>query len=188
MRDMKREALTRMEEAARTEDDFNAVVVQWDKRDANRERKERYHEISREEKTLHKDYHGGALIPPPFQHPYWRELLKGEFINYIYDNASEIWQVIEDQEIAVLVKSLTNKQKEVLFLSAVRLCTTAQIACYKEQTNRAVRKLLAAALASVRDKLAPLIREQGTQTTLAKREFLAWYDKEKVVVDSGDNG
>ena len=40
-RQIKEEALLRLEEAARTEDDFAAVQYHWDRRDSNRERKER---------------------------------------------------------------------------------------------------------------------------------------------------
>ena len=40
-RQIKEEALLRLEEAARTEDDLAAVQYHWDRRDSNRERKER---------------------------------------------------------------------------------------------------------------------------------------------------
>ena len=46
-RQIKEEALLRLEEAARTEEDFAAVQYHWDRRDSNRERKERYHEVLR---------------------------------------------------------------------------------------------------------------------------------------------
>jgi len=185
-----REALARMEAAARTEEDFNAVIKQWNHLDENRERKERYWEKQRDEKTLNIDYKEGLIIPAPISHPAWREAIKGDFLSMIYDNAFEMWQLIEDWDIALPVKKLTDKQKDVLFLSAVRLCTSAQIACYHDKTDRAVRKLLTAALNSIRDKLAPLIREQIAvgfpQMTLAKREFLIWYDEQKTALDSGD--
>lgn len=45
VRETKAAALARMEDAARTEDDFNAVMAQWNHLDENRERKERYHEM-----------------------------------------------------------------------------------------------------------------------------------------------
>ena len=84
-------------------------------------------------------------------------------------------------------KALTAKQKEVLFLSAVRGCTPQQIACYKEQTDRAIRKLLTVALANLRDKLAPIIRkqidEQASDMTAAKRQFLKSYENEKIALD-----
>lgn len=193
VRDAKRAALARMEDAARTAEDFKAVVAQWDHLDENRERKERYHEMQRDEKTLEVGYTDGMVFPVPVSHPAWREAVKGDFLSMIFDNAFEMWQLVEDPDIAALVKSLTDKQKEVLFFSAVRLCTAAQIACYQDKTDRAVRKLLAAALDSVRDKLAPLIREQidagFLKMTLAKRDFLKWCDeKQKTALDSDKSG
>ena len=198
VREIKAAALARMEDAARTEDDFKKVITQWNHNDKNRERKERYWEKARPNETmLHwdKEYENDeegrikegldTVIPPPLQHHWWRQLMRGDFIDTIYDNALEMWQLIGDWDIASLVKGLTDKQKEVLFLRAVRLCTAAQIAICHGKTDRAVRKLLAAAFDSIRDKLAPLIREQieagHPQMTLAKREFLKWYDKEKAV-------
>jgi len=203
VREVKAAALARMEDAARTEDDFKKVIIQWNHNDRNRERKERYHEIGRpNEEMLHwdsinpNDEKGkikeglDTVIPPPLQHQWWRSLMRGDFIDAIFDNALEMWQLIGDWDIAALVKGLTDRQKQVLFLRAVRLCSAAQIAICHDKTDRAVRKLLAATLDSIRDKLAPLIREQmeaeHPQMTLAKREFLEWYDKEKAaVLDSG---
>ena len=43
-REMRAEAIRRLEEAARTEKDFRAVVEEWNKLDRNRERRERDHE------------------------------------------------------------------------------------------------------------------------------------------------
>ena len=40
-------ALRRIEESARTEDDFQKVIEWWDKLDENRERRERDHETGR---------------------------------------------------------------------------------------------------------------------------------------------
>jgi len=178
-----------MEAVARTEEDFNAVVAQWDHLDENRERKERAHEIGRREEMYYIGYRDGAVVPLPIQHPYWRELMRGDFISYIYDNAEEIWQVLADWQIGSLVKSLTAKQKEVLFLSVVRLCTSAQIACYQDKTDRAIRKLLAAALEYIRSYLAERIRwriKEDLPVTKEKRDFLDWYEKQKAALDSGD--
>ena len=43
-REMRAEAIRRLEEAARTEKDFRDVVEEWNKLDRNRERRERDHE------------------------------------------------------------------------------------------------------------------------------------------------
>ena len=205
-RERDRENLARIEDAARTEADFKAVIADWNRLDKNRERRERDHEIGRPnaemlhwDKVNESDEKGrikeglDTVIPRPFDHPWWRQLMRGDFMDTIYDNAFDMWQLIGDWDIASLVKTLTDKQKEILFSRVVRLCTSAQIACCYDKTDRAVRKLLAAALASIRDKLAPLIQEQIEaglpQMTPVKREFLAWYCNGKAAaLDNGKDG
>ena len=188
MRDVKRAALARMEDAARTAEDFQAVIKQWDSLDKNRERKERFHEIGKDEKYFELGYSDGMIFPVPFCHPAWQEAMKGDFIGVIYDNVEEIFQLVEDWDVSIELESLTDKQKEVLFLTAVRLCTPQQIACYRDKTDRAVRKLLAAVLARIRDNLADSIREQievgMPDMTLAKRQFLEWYENHNCDFDS----
>jgi len=150
------ESLRRIENAARTTGEFQEVSEWYDKLDANRERKERSHEIGTSEYKLlnteigkknrgidperkeaeHKNgYSDGAIIPSPLCHPYWRELMRGDFISYIFDNADEIWQILGDWEVGRYVKDLTVKQSEALFLSAVRLSTSEQIACHTDKTR-----------------------------------------------------
>jgi len=188
VRDIKKAALARMEDAARTAEDFRAVEKQWDHLDENRERKERDHEVKRNEETIRLGYSNGLIFPIPIIHPSWREVINGDFLPIIYDNAGEIWQLVEDLDIAWLIKMLTNKQQVVLFLTVARFATPQQIACYQDKTDRSVRKLLAAAIESIRDNVAPIIREQiQTDTpdmTLAKRRFLDRYEKEKTVLDN----
>lgn len=199
-REVKRAALTRMEDAARTPTEFKEVVKQWNHLDDNRERRERYNEIARpNEEMLHWDKVNasnekgrlrsvfGAVIPRPLEHPWWRQLIQGDFIDTIYDNAEEMWQFVEDTDISVRLKDLTERQKAVVFLSVVRQCTPQQIACYQDKTDRGVRKLLTAALERIRNKLAPIIQEQIKaefyDMTLQKRRFLEWYNDEKVALD-----
>ena len=65
VRDIKAAALERLEEAARTKEDFEKVIELWDKRDENRERKERYHEVCRGD-NVPLDYNAdknGAYFP-----------------------------------------------------------------------------------------------------------------------------
>lgn len=80
----------------------------------------------------------------------------------------------------------------MVFLSAVRFCTPQQIACYKDQTDRAVRKRLTAAITCIRDRLATLIRKQieaeVPDMTLNKRQFLEWYDQQKTALDNAKRG
>ena len=201
VRNTKREALTRMEDAARTVEDFQEVIEQWDRLDRNRQRRARAHEIGRtNEDMLHwdrvdeEDEKGklkeglDTVLPRPLNDLWWRQHIRGEFLDEIYDNSQEIWQLVEDWDIAALIKKgLTDKQRDTLFLSAVRLCTPQQIACYQEKTDRAVRKLFAAALTAVRDRLVTTIREkiaaEVSDMTWMKRIFLTWYTEPEIPLD-----
>ena len=110
--------------------------------------------------------------------------MRGDFISYIYDSADEMWQITGDWgHVGKLLRDgLTAKQKEALFLFAVRLANTEQIGCYTDKTDRAVRRLLADALENIREPLAKMIRKRlnnGLPVTLEKRRFLEWYEKQK---------
>ena len=233
--------LRRIENSARTVDEFQEVVDMYDKLDANRERRERYNEIRQAEynvqysgskrggykltftdtgqnsaapdieqggetpetekkettaKYMKKEssknyvYDEGAIIPPPLSHPYWRELMRGDFISYIFDDALEIWQIFGDWQVGRLYHDyLTDKQKETLFLSAVRLASTEQIGCYTDKTDRAVRRLLAAALENIRKPLSKMTRKRlddELPVTLEKQRFLEWYTQKETPGDKPD--
>ena len=110
----------------------------------------------------------------------------------IYDNANEVWQLVTDKDICAQLKALTEKQKVVVFLSEVRSCSPQQIACYQDKTDRAVRKLLTAAIENIHDKLAPIIREQikscAPEMTKEKRLFIERYEKDNPLIDKDRNG
>ena len=205
VREAKRAALTRMEDAARTEQDFKQVVAQWNHLDSNRRRRERYNEVSRpNEEMLHwdkvnaSDEKGklrtgfGRVIPRPLEFQWWRQLIRGDFIDTMFDCPHELHELVADKMISQLLQDLSENHKEILYYSAVRLYSNTYIAAIREQSDRNIRKTLVLLLKNVRDGLAPLIREQMEtdfpQVTLEKREFLAWYDeKSATVIDSGDS-
>ncbi len=59
-RELRAEALARLEDSARTQQDFENVIAWWDRLDANRERRERYHELSRSGDDVPLDYGASA--------------------------------------------------------------------------------------------------------------------------------
>ena len=70
-RELRAIALKRLEDSARTVSDFEEVIKEWDHLDDNRERKERYHEIGRENIDSKKDVAPLAIIvPAPINHAY----------------------------------------------------------------------------------------------------------------------
>ena len=204
VREVKALALARLEDAARTVSDFREVQKHWDNRDKNQRKRVDRHEISRPNETMlhwdkvnESDRKGklrerfNVVIPIPVNHPYWRQLIRGDFLDTIFDNADEMWKLVADRLISEQLKVLTKKQKDVVFLSAVRQCTPQQIACYQDKTDRGIRKLLTAALERIREDIAPIIREQiakdAPSATYAKRKFLEWYENPNRALDSEKN-
>lgn len=55
-RELRAEARVRLEDSARTQRAFENVIAWWDRLDANRERRERYHELSRSGDDVPLDY------------------------------------------------------------------------------------------------------------------------------------
>ena len=86
-REIRAEALRRLEDAARTEADFQAVIHQWDQLDRNRERRERDHENLRGDVPL--EY---RMIPNPSIAPIWmnnpayRQLCSGNYLDILPKN------------------------------------------------------------------------------------------------------
>jgi hypothetical protein len=197
------ESLRRCENSAPTTGEFRELCELYDKLDGNRERRERDHEIGTgeykllnttigksskgvdpEQKEAEREngYSDGAIIPIPILHPYWRELMRGDFISAIYDSADEIWQIFGDWQVGQYIKSMTAKQRDALFRSAVRLCSAERIAECTDKTSRGVNKLIAAALKYIRGRLAERIQariDNDLPVTLEKRKFLEWYAAQK---------
>jgi DNA-directed RNA polymerase specialized sigma24 family protein len=198
------EYLRRLENSARTLEEYQEVVEMHDKIDAARERRERRYEVGRFESLYQIEipaktkygypvklsYRGGAIVPRPIQHPYCWELMKGDFISYIYDSVEEMWQFVEDWQVSKPLRdALTAKQKEALFLSAVRMANTEQIGCYTDKSDRAVRRLIADALEKIRSELAPKIKARLDDDLLVsceKLRFYDWYTKQNPPENNSD--
>ena len=74
-------ALKRLEDGARTVSDFEEVIREWDLLDSNRERKERYHEIGRQQEgcgtTCHcyPGSHQSCLLATAYERGLYRHYL-----------------------------------------------------------------------------------------------------------------
>ena len=87
-RELEQEALARLESAARTVPEWNNVIAWWDRLDANRERRERYHEISRNGDDLPIDYgadENGLCFPDTMNTVLEKQRQKGDFIDTIFN-------------------------------------------------------------------------------------------------------
>ena len=180
-REIEREALARMEDAARTKADFESVTAIWDRLDANRERRERWHEKSRTEKTLALGYNDGEILPNPVGHMFWRQLMRGEFLDVIFDCPYELHELVEDVDISEALRGLSENYREILYFSAIRLYSSARLAAMRKLTARNIRKTRVLMLKKIHEQLIPRLAQRvnsGQPVTLAQLDFLrAYHDK-----------
>ena len=166
-REIKREALTRLENSARTLADFENVATEWDKIDESRERNERRNEMMFSQiSTTHSDtklseeskldimiYKSHKVHPPPINHRLWRQLMSGDFLETIFDCPYEIDELVSSKGVSKILKSLNDNQKEVLYFRLVRNWSPQRIAAVRGQTDRNIRKVYETAIKSIRRKL-----------------------------------
>ena len=183
-RDAAREELIRIEEAARTEKDFEELASEWNRWDRNSERRKRCYVSELEEMTIEDmEITDGAVVPQPLNHIWWRQMMQGNFLDVIFDCPYDMHELTSNKNISELVRALNDNQKEILYLRAICQWSPQKIAAKRGQTDRNIRKVYDTLTASVRRKLykrlLPLY-EADAPLTIAQREFMTTYKmKEK---------
>lgn len=178
-REIRAEAVRRLEEAARTEKDFRAVVEEWNKLDRNRERRERDHENLRGDVPLeYQVVPEPKLIPRWMNNPAYRQLMAGDFLDVLFDCPYEMHQLSADPFISGMIENLSEEHKEVLYFLSLRLYSTTRLAAIRGQSDRNIRKLRK----TIRKKLQRqmydhLCSKQENGLTLRERRFLEEYSK-----------
>ena len=178
-RELQAEALARLEDAARTVSDFEKVVPWCDKLDANRERRERYHELSRSGDDLPLDYGAakdGLFFPDTLNDVLEKQLRKGDFIDAIFYCPYDIHELVTEENLSDILLELSEDHKELLFLYAVRLFSSTRIAAIRGQTDRNIRKVRVTMLKKIQKKLLPALLEKAKKQqplTLLEKDFLA---------------
>jgi hypothetical protein len=178
-RQLRQEALARLEDAARTPREFQEVLHHWDTLDANRERRERYHEVLRNDQVLSLDYDAardGRYFPNSLNAALAKQLREGEFLDTIFDCPFEIQELVSDDDLAKILQDLKDEHKEILFFDAVWQYSAAQIARMRDQSDRNIRKVRNTVLRKISKKLLPVLteREQNqVPMTQEERRFLA---------------
>jgi len=172
-------ALRRIEESARTEADFENVLRWWDRLDANRERKERSHEIGRSEIPLEWGasklcLSGHAAYDMVLQ----RQLLSGDFIDYIFDHPETIHELVTDADLSAILKDLKPHQKSMLYHLFLRGYSTSEYADSIGQSDRNIRGIRETALKKIR-------RLYGDALAYRKENSLPMTADEKYFLENG---
>lgn len=178
-RQIRAEALARLEDAARTEDDFRYVVSEWDRLDRNRERRERDHEHLRGDVPLeYMAVPNPKMIPLYLNLPRYRQLASGNFLDIIFSCPYELHELVASSFISELIRSLTIDQKEVLYYLSIRQYSTIQVGMIRGQTDRNIRKLRKNIHKKLQRAVYDYLLEKQNDCgslTLRERQFLEEY-------------
>ena len=177
-RELQAEALARLEDAARTQKDFENVIAWWDRLDANRERRERYHELSRSGDDLPLEYGASVnelFFPDTLNGALEKQIRKGDFLDVIFCCPYDIHELVAEEELSQILLDLTEEHKELLFLCAVRLFSSTRIARIRGQSDRNIRKVRGTMFKKIRKKLLAALTDKAEKQqpmTLLEKEFL----------------
>lgn len=183
-RELEDEAMTRLEEAARTVEDWKTIIILWDKRDANRERRERYKEVSRSGDDLPLDYgakEDGLRFPDTQNNIFKKQRQKGDFIESIFNCPYELHELVTEPYLSKALHELSDDHREVLYFSAIRGYPTKKIGLLRNQTDRNIRKVRKTMLKKIRKRILPYLKERqkkGLPLTKEEQAFLSEADRE----------
>lgn len=189
-REMLKTAISRLENAARTQKDFENVVESWDKLDQNEARRLRSHEVSRGNVPLEFDRAmDGVIIPFSYMEPRWTQIMSGYFLEVICDCPFELDELVSDPALIKMLRDLKDDHKEIFYLHFIRQMSCVDVGRIRGQTERNIRKTRAVILRKLRKQLQKALNERqqaGYGLTLRQRVFLA--QMEKGAIDAGDYG
>ena len=169
-------ALRRIEESARTEEDFREVIRWWDKLDANRERKERDHEIGRSAVPLEWGADEFYLTDRPSYDMVLRRLmLAGDFLDLIFDYPETIHELVTDADLSKILKELKPHLKNMLYYLFLHDYSAAEYAESIGQSDRNIRGIRETALKKIRKLYGGILayrQENSLPMTLDEKYFL----------------
>ena len=179
-REIRAEALRRLEEAARTESDFLTVVDEWNKLDRNRERRERDHDNLRGDVPLEfQAVPEPRIVPLWMNDPEYRQLCSGFFLDILFDCPYEMHELTTDEFISDMIRDFSEEHKEVLYFLSLRLYSAAKLAVLRGQSDRNIRKLRMTIQKKLQKRLFEHLSEKLENDhglTLREREFVEEYE------------
>ncbi len=177
-RELRAQALKRLEDSARTLKDYENLVAWYDRLDANRQRRERYHELFRSGDDVPLDYgasEDALCFPDTLNDVLKRQERKGDFIDTIFYCPYDIHELVTDADMSVILRELNEDHKFLLFLSALRQYSSVKIAAIRGQSDRNIRKVRNTMLKKIRKKLLAALTEKAQAQqplNLLEKEFL----------------
>ena len=178
-KEARREAVTIIEDAARTEDEYDRVTILWDCLATMEKWRLAKSEPKRTNILTENEFlNSSRIIPPPINHAWWRQLIKGEFLDVIYDCPHEIQELSASRPVYFLTDKWDEKQKEIFYYWVIRLWTPQRIAAMREQTDRNIRKAYNKMIVDIQHEIYKRLYLRYRlywNLTVTQVAFIEWY-------------
>ena len=181
-------SVERRTQVAQTQAEFDGLIKDLDRLDRNRERRERYHELSRSGDDVPLDYGASAnelYFPDTLNDVLEKLIRKGDFIDAIFDCPYDIHELVTEEYLSKILRELSEDHKELLFLCAVKLFSSTRVATIRQQSDRNIRKVRNTVLKKIRKKLLAALKEKADTQPMTSLEK-AFLEDNSEMVDSGE--
>ena len=175
------ESISRLEDAARTQAEFENVVSWWDKRDKKMQdaldKKVRPVANATFDIGMYKtgDHRNKNLFGE-------RNHYFEDFLNIIFCCICRMHDLTDDGDLSRLLKKATEKQKAVFFPRIIKGCTPQKIALCHGMTDRNVRDIVGRTVSKIRQGMYEALKQRqaaGLPLTIQQRDFLSGIDEAK---------
>ena len=182
------ESISRLEDAARTQAEFENVIEWWDKRDKRIKDALDKKVLSVASATfdigLYRkgDYRQKNVFSG-------RNFYYEDYLNVIFCCVCQMHNLTEDGDLSRLINKATDKQKAVFFPRVIKGCTPQKIAECHGMTDRNVRDIVDRTISKIRMGMYEALKKRqdgGGSMTLRQRAFLNIIDEEKAKEDKAE--
>lgn len=116
------------------------------------------------------------IIPAPISHVFWKQIMKGDFLDAIYNCPFEMHELVTDEDISRAIFALKDGQKELLYQLAIKRYSCRMIAVFREQTDRNIRKIRDTMLKKLRKSFMPALQSRVDNHISLTKQKQIFYD------------
>ena len=175
------ESISRLEDAARTQAEFENVIEWWDIRD----KKIRDALDKKVLEVAHATFDIGLFHKGDYR---MKSMFGGrnhyheDFLNPLCCCICQMHNLTDDSDLSRLIDKATDKQKAVFFPRVIKNCTPQKIALCPGMTDRNVRDIVDRTITKIRKGMYEVLKTRQAEDislTLEHKTFLKTLDEEK---------
>lgn len=128
------------------------------------------------------------VIPAPIPHVFCKQIMKGDFLDAIFNCPFEMHELVTDKDISKAIFTLKDVQKELLYQLTIKGDSCQIIAAFREQTDRNIRKIRDTMLRKLRKSFMQALQNRAeNRISLIKAEQIFYDTYHLLITDKKNN-